>query len=412
MLKTSMYNIIYKNYLINTFSRCIIKLEPEKLLTFKVNDFSKFNEDEIRQLKENGFLENNGEQIEIIKNEIQRDLVDNFYFILYLNNNCNFRCKYCYENKTNDILSLDKIDELFIFLDKNYPQLKHLQIGLFGGEPTLHLNHLFDVLNSIKNKCEERRLNFNINIVTNFYNITKDIFLKLIDYKVTMYQVTLDGNPEMHNFYRPLLNGLSTFAKIIDNLKAAKTTSKDFIINIRLNFDKYSNYESYFKYMSEIFANDSRFVYTLNEIFPSHNMQPDIKNRVCKENEINKRKQELLSLMKKYKLISNISVFDIDSIMPCYACSKNYLAITSDGNAIKCTTHIEDKANRLGDFLGNRKYENNLYDNPLFSTCETCCLFPICLGRNCRYDFVHSRENCEKKYTNIFMERLKDEEYL
>ena len=98
--------------------------------------------------------------------------------------------------------------------------------------------------------------------------------------------------------------------------------------------------------------------------------------------------------------------------MPCYACSKNYLAITSDGNAIKCTTHIEDKANRLGDFLGNRKYENNLYDNPLFSTCETCCLFPICLGRNCRYDFVHSRENCEKKYTNIFMERLKDEEYL
>ena len=174
----------------------------------------------------------------ILKKFNNRQLNNNFTSLTICPTiNCNFDCPYCFENhypgkmseKTqNDIIELTK--KLLL-----YSKNKSLHITWYGGEPLLAI----DVIESLSKKflslVEENKIKYSASIITNGFLLDQEKADILSNYKVTNYQITLDGLEETHNKTRRLANGGPTFDVIINNLRNNKINGK---INIRYNAHK------------------------------------------------------------------------------------------------------------------------------------------------------------------------------
>ena len=66
--------------------------------------------------------------------------------VLYLKitNRCNMNCPFCYEKKGNDIISMEKIEEIY---NKFFPD----KIILHGGEPLLYVDKCLEIINKFPN---------------------------------------------------------------------------------------------------------------------------------------------------------------------------------------------------------------------------------------------------------------------
>ncbi len=85
---------------------------------------------------------------------------------LLVNNHCNLNCINCPQIDKNKIVNLPKKNfEIIDLLNKNITQ-----IGLTGGEPTLDINYLIEIMNRLHSKNK----NLQIDILTNAMNIYKN----------------------------------------------------------------------------------------------------------------------------------------------------------------------------------------------------------------------------------------------
>ena len=87
-------------------------------------------------------------------------------------------------------------------------------------------------------------------------------------FKVTSYQITLDGDEESHNNQRVLQNGGLSYNRIFDNLKAMQESKFDFICVIRFNVskDNYQNVKEFLTHDGIYFKDDSRFKISYHNI--------------------------------------------------------------------------------------------------------------------------------------------------
>lgn len=138
---------------------------------------------------------------------------------LIVNNACDKRCKYCYENNIGDkSLTIDNVDNIIkTFINTD---IWNRHILFFGGEPTLSLPVLRDVY-------DKHHKDVTFSIITNGY------FLNLIDYdfmkNYTSVSISLEGTEESFNFFR---NG-SGLKGIINKLIELKWNN--ITINISIN---------------------------------------------------------------------------------------------------------------------------------------------------------------------------------
>ncbi len=150
---------------------------------------------------------------------------------LIVTNDCNMRCKYCYESM-NDVkykfnfsstmgMSLDTAKKA---LDDYFRVYKRIQtIMFFGGEPTLKANLIKDICAYINDKYTSGTIEQmpSFGIITNgtiLNNHIIDIFLKY-EFQVT---VSLDGGKDDHDRYRILRNGMGSYTKVAENIKKLK----------------------------------------------------------------------------------------------------------------------------------------------------------------------------------------------
>ena len=137
------------------------------------------------------------------------------FYHLILTNECNLKCKYCFEELVEDFEGLDIDYQLPKITSYDYKLLKKFcdkdkegVLTFYGGEPLL-------CIDSIKKNMDL--------VVPKFFMIqTNGIFLdKLDSIYVNRFHtilVSLDGNESLTNYYR----GKNNYRKIINNLKLIK----------------------------------------------------------------------------------------------------------------------------------------------------------------------------------------------
>ncbi|MDD3663346.1 MAG: radical SAM protein [Candidatus Pacebacteria bacterium] len=144
-------------------------------------------------------------------------------FNIWLTNRCNLKCPYCYvgvrqkEEMTNE--TKEKIVDFISLKSKiekrKKEEKKHITILYFGGEPLLR----FDLITFFTERIKEKITGIPIffHMTTNGTLLTKE---KIDYFKENKLPVTLsiDGLPEIHDYYRKFKNGKGSWAIIEKNI--------------------------------------------------------------------------------------------------------------------------------------------------------------------------------------------------
>jgi uncharacterized protein len=256
--------------------------------------------------------------------------------ILFITEQCNFRCVYCYED-----FKLGKIEESVIEGVKNLilgriSELSFLHLSFFGGEPLLNKQAVLDLSSWAKELAEKNGVSYIGDITTNGYSLDETIFENLLTAGVTAFQVTIDGEKNTHDKLRPTINGKSTFEKIYSNLIMMSKSPKEFWCTFRFNIAD-SNFESVKSFITDYsnpFAGDKRFTFHFHPIFGMP--------------ELTLTKEEQLSELRTLAVSKNLTFDSPDDNGLCYAAKANSFVIRADGTLQKCTVALKSDVNNLG----------------------------------------------------------------
>ncbi len=397
----SKYNILIDNILYNTKTKSVIELDENTRNKIKKANIDNFSSDEINILKENGFLiEKEKDDYEDILNQLEKVEKENLNIIFFATLECNFRCLYCYEDHINEYVSRDQYNNILNII-KELKEIKCINISWFGGEPTIRSNDIIYFLTELNEYAKQNNIKVTSNMTTNFYLVNYKLFTKFLELGLRDFQVTLDGLATTHDKYRPLVGNKGSFDQVNENLLSAKNSEEKFKINLRLNFDKTTDYTEYLTYINKTFLCDSRFKITIHEI-GQWGRKLDF---ACEANEIENRYNEIWGIMKKIgiPLESNNKINFVSS---CYACYKNSICIMPNGNILKCTVHLDDDNNIVGNLNNNTFFiDDSFWTNMHFKECPKCIAFPTCLGKLCIYRTPKTFSECNQNAHN-YLERL------
>jgi uncharacterized protein len=282
-----------------------------------------------------------GESVDFLRAHALRN--DALHLILMPTEKCNFRCVYCYED-----FSLGRMPDwvqlgIKRLLDKRVQDLSVLQIGWFGGEPTLCTDIITDINSYVLHlkSSLNPELEFSSSISTNGALLARHIFAALVAVNVKMFQITLDGDDEEHNKTRITMRRAGTFETIFRNVLLALEIPGDFKIALRLHVHD-NNIESLDRLLSRIettFGGDSRLTVYFKAIEPlAENHTPEVQF-LTRVEEVDALKRRAL----------NMGILERDADTPmCYAAKANSLVVRSDGRIAKCTVAFRDARNTVG----------------------------------------------------------------
>lgn len=305
-------------------------------------------------------------------------------FSIMLTEDCNLRCKYCYEGNNKIKNNLDKYtaDKVISFilncLKKELDLEKPLYIVFHGGEPLMNFKIMKYIHNSLSEKVNDRRIIYDI--TTNGTIINEEIKFFLKD-NIDNVSISIDGTKKSHDTNRIFDDGQGSYDLVIKNAK----TLLDSGISIRcrmtfntqnihnlyesvINLDKYGfkyivlgidNYDNWNKHYMDIYSKELERLINYKEI-------------KCRDN-ISMLNIELIN-KKKGDCFGGISSFCIDTkgfIYPCtFAVNKEEFII---GN-------IHDDC-----ILNNKKIKElcKIYISQN-EKCTGCTRYDYCLGVRCK----------------------------
>lgn len=318
-----------------------------------------------------------------------------YTFIVMPTEQCNFRCKYCYESYEKGTMTKENQVALLKFIQKKLTTTNSIVLSWFGGEPLMALEVVDYITKTVKSMCEKKKVLFASDMTTNGYNLNPDVFERLYKLNVWRYQITLDGLKVHHDQQRVSVDGGGTFDRILDNLLYIKNSPqyKFAEITIRVNVTRsiLNELDKVIAFYKETFGSDRRFGLVLTPV-------SDLGGQIIKT-----ISDSIITQEELYKRINEIGLYNdtsielpllVRSFVPseslCYASKKNTLVFGTDLTIYKCTVHFELKENAIGrvlpngDAIINADYHCKWYMNhELKDMCRKCFLFPVCFGGGC-----------------------------
>lgn len=202
-----------------------IAINHFKYLNGAINQVDKLLLDSLyKQLLKSGSSDLSDSEIELVINQ----LVNQAWFgpitsmELFLTENCNLACDYCFvREKFNNSISLETAFEAINFLIFYSGNQKNLNLTLFGGEPLLEKEKIYQIIdhcNKIEKESNSKKIS--ISITTNGILID-ELFLKRIDRRVN-FLLSFDGDEETHDLYRKDKSGRGTFQKVVSKISLLK----------------------------------------------------------------------------------------------------------------------------------------------------------------------------------------------
>lgn len=384
-LKTKIFNKELINFILQN-SKKVVNSVPSQLLDYKIFVLNNgIYENTIKEIKKN--IETNNTQLRLI---------------ILPTRNCNFKCKYCYEQKSFTMMSKKTQDNLInatINYIKSNHDLNKVHLEWFGGEPLLAYDSIIYISSSIKKFCDDNGINLMMSMTTNGSLLTFERFKELYSLNLKNYQITIDGFPQYHNRLRPFINNSSSsFDVIMHNLEEIKKFDKAFEITLRMNYylDMLDSFDDYFEYISNKF--DYRF-----SIYP-YRINPPSEKFALEFEPVDATQEKYVlkhyfSLLKSKRIqMKNFSNYFIPYGSVCYGRLNYSLVIDVDGSIRKCTEYLEDNHfNYLGNITdGYFNVDNNLIKlwsqspNIENNKCVKCSHLPNCCGGICPIQWIYN----------------------
>ncbi len=243
-----------------------------------------------------------------------------------------------YENVINGIKSLIK---------ERSKDIDRLNLDWFGGEPLLAFDIVDDIMKYARKCADVSGLTLTSGMTTNASLFTKTKQEELIRLGVTKFQITLDGDTELHNSLRVTRNNTSTFNIIYNNLIDFHRSSLDGKIIIRLHVNRYnlSSMKSLINKISQDFKDDERISLLIRELErlggSNDEKLPVIDDEIMRNRLIKELQEEALDFgLKLYNPHNELPV--------CYAATFGSYAIRATGEVSKCTVALYDQRNIIG----------------------------------------------------------------
>jgi uncharacterized protein len=256
---------------------------------------------------------------------------------------CNFRCRYCYEDFKIGKMAPRVVNAVKSLLQNRISTLDRLDISWFGGEPLVATEIVRDIQSHAFELCDQYDVPLNTLMTTNGYLLGADLFRSLHSIGIRHYQISLDGKAEEHNKNRILASGSGTFEKIWSNLLAAAGTDLSFQITLRIHItaQNLNTVEEFVEDCVMAFGADPRFSFFFKRIANlggSGEVKSVIPNKETGAAVYNR-------LRAKYSVKSQ----ENDGFSVCYAAQPNAFVIRSDGRLAKCTVAFGAESNHVGD---------------------------------------------------------------
>lgn len=311
------------------------------------------------------------------------DLDEVSYEQLYLavSESCNFRCKYCRQKKTNEIINMTE-EEIKNAIDTFYSVAsKKRSVVFFGGEPLLNIEGIKYAIEYIREFDKE----IQFSMVINGSLCTEEIAKFLAKNKVEVI-VSMDGPEEFHNIARVNINQGGTYKKAVQGYKNLKNAGCKTGISVVIGPHNEKHFDKLIDWAIELNPNSLGFCLP-------HGDENNFAMQLSSFNEVHKK------MIKAYDIIHEKGIYlvqieqKMDAFLAgkaipyeCKACGKRIVACKNRKFGI-CEGPITkpemfyDSIDKLPACIREYKKTSPFYNNH----CKNCIAYRIC-GGGCVYD--------------------------
>lgn len=359
-----------------------------------------FEQELLDNLKMGGFvIDSSIDELDLIRLNLLQSRFDRSVLSLTIapTSNCNFRCVYCYEKDSIQpvTMSEETQDSLMNFVDNNLHGVTGFNVSWYGGEPLLALGIIEKLSRYFISTCKERNIVYNASIVTNGYLLSNQVVDRLVAMKISNIQVTLDGAAEDHDLRRPLVGGLPTFNRIVDNLGSLKGRT-DILIAIRINTDKHNidRVDRVVDILNERGLTDITRPY----LAMVENLNGTYNDNGCFHT------NEFSMVMYNFILRNKLNAIEYIPVQISNYCCADFAGayvVNADGRLYKCWCDIGNLEKAVGSV--NEGIVNNdvlcsymLYNAADDQECKACKYLPICMGGCPFLRIMRSTQRCSK----------------
>ena len=302
---------------------------------------------------------------------------------------CNFRCDYCFQARSSQLMSEATQNALLEFCDRYLQHAEALRVWWFGGEPTTCMPILERVQSRLLELATKHQAEvYSGEIISNGYLLDVAMARRLRDIKITRAQITIDGPQEVHDRRRKLAGGGGTFHRILDNLSAIVDILE---VNVRINIDK-DNSEAACQ-VAETLQQQGilpRVGVQFGHVLSTGEACADMRDRCFTDIDFSRTRIQIYERLREkgIYLIQNPVVRAAGA--SCAALAEGYYVIGPDGYMFRCWEDLSlgpDKS--IGSVHApseaDERQKQNVdayrgWDPFNMSECRNCNILPVCMG--------------------------------
>ncbi len=320
---------------------------------------------------------------------------DRLELILLPSEDCNFRCTYCYESFRRGTMRPEVREGIRKLVESRASSLRELTVGWFGGEPLYGMEAIEELAPYFAEITEREGIDYFSHITTNAYLLTEEVVDRLLAWRITDFQITLDGLPEDHDRQRPRRDGGGSFQTIYDNLARMSEREDEFSVVIRVNFapSNVPGLEKFLALLQTRFGNDDRFTLSFHAV-GRWGGENDGELAICGTHEAQAVRMRLKAAARSLglRVTSGWRPGAALGTQVCYAVRPYNFIIGAHGDLMKCTVDLDKKdRNLVGKLLPDGTLDLDvdkmaLWTEPAFERdtgCQSCHMLPACQGVHC-----------------------------
>lgn len=308
---------------------------------------------------------------------------------------CNFRCVYCYEKFKHGTMRPEVREGIRRYVLARAPQLKHLTIAWFGGEPLLGWEAVEELAPFFCSVASRHGITHAQSMTTNGYLLDDERADALLSWRCRNFQITLDGLPAEHDCKRTSRDGGPTYDVILRNLRSLQRREENFRVVIRVNIDQQNGprLRPFVESLGRDFGGDARFLMRLRTV-GRWGGDRDADLDICGRKEGLQIIHQLqnAALRAGVRVEAGVHYHSAPGSQVCYAARPYHFIVSATGKLMKCTVALDEmEANIVGHVHANGDWQVSddrmlRWVNPFFesdTTCQRCHLLPTCQGAAC-----------------------------